>query len=126
MTFASFLATLEAAAIAALVALPSSPSGWWALVVITIGFGISTVLAVLSAQPVLWDMPGYPPGAWLAEITSVDTRHEDRAAMAEHYAGAISDNEAAMSANGMLLTIALWLVVTTVAIAGAVAILAHP
>ncbi len=45
--------------------------------------------------------------------------------MAEHYAGAISDNEAAMASNGRLLTIALWLVVTTVAIAGAVAILAH-
>jgi hypothetical protein len=125
MTFASFLATLEAAAIAGLIALPSAPSGWWALAVITIGFGVATVLAALSAQPVPWDMPGYPPNSWLADITSEDTRHEDRAAIAEHYAEAIRDNEMVMAANARLLRVALWLAVVSVSVAGAVAILAH-
>jgi len=125
MTFASFLATLEAAAIAGLISLPSFPSGWWALAVITIGFGVATVLAALSAQPVPWDMPGYPPSNWLPEIDCGDTRHEDQAAVAQHYAEAISDNELVMAHNATLLRIALWIAVTSVSLAGAVAILAH-
>jgi hypothetical protein len=122
MTFASFLATLEAAAIAALVALPSSPAGKGALIAIVGGFGVATLLAVLSAQPVAWDIPGYRPNSWLRDIASSDTDHDERAAMAGHYDEMIVDNDETMKSNALMLRLSLWLVVVTLAAAAVAAV----
>lgn len=121
MTFASFLATLEAAAVGALVVASSHP-GWWAALSIVIGFGIATLLAIVAAQPVDWDIPGYRPGSWLKDIASADTEIDDQAAMAVHYDEMIEDNEKTMKDNARLLRISLWLVIVTLIIAAIVAV----
>jgi CBS domain containing-hemolysin-like protein len=125
MTFASFLATLEAAAIAALVSLPSSPVGRASLITIVIGFGFGTLIALWSAQPLKWSMPGYRPSDWLREISSADTLHEDRGAMAAHYDEMIQDNEDVLAANANVLRTSLTAVALTLVCSAIAAVAAH-
>jgi hypothetical protein len=125
MTFASFLATLEAAAIAASVSLPSSAVSRASLVTIVIGFGVGTLIALWSAQPLKWAMPGYRPADWLGEIDCSDTLHEDHAAMALHYNDMIGDNEDVLAANANALRASLAVVALTLVGAAIAAVAAH-
>lgn len=121
MTFASFLATLEAAAIAAMLVVPKAQGGWWALVVLVVGFGAATLCALWSAQPVAWDIPGYPPHSWLEEIAGSDTEHDDMAAIAQHYDEALVDNERLMMVNANWLRVAMLLIALSLLMAAIVA-----
>lgn len=121
MTFASFLAAIEGAIIAGLVALKADHVVHWALVIMAIGFAIAAVLALVAAKPVDWDLPGARPGSWEEDIQSGDSIHNGRAAMAGFYDEMIADNNRVLKGNGNLVEASLVAVVVTLIVSGVVA-----
>lgn len=121
MTFASFLAAIEGAVIAAYVALKPTGVTRYSLLAMMIGFGASTLLALWAAQPVAFDIPGGRPADWQDDIKQGDSLHNGRAAMAGYLDEMIVDNDATLRNNANFLTAALVGVVLTLIIAGVLA-----
>jgi hypothetical protein len=123
MTFASFLAAVEGAIIAGLVALKPDHVIHWSIIAMLVGFSIAAVFALLAASPVAWDIPGGRPAAWLEDIEEGDTLHNGRAAMAGFYDEMIADNNTVLASNANLLRGSLVAVVITLLIAALLALL---
>jgi hypothetical protein len=123
MNFASFTSAVDGVAIAALVSLRADHQFHWSLIILVAGFAVAAGAAIFAAQPVAWDISGSRPGLWLDDILEQDTLHNGRAAMAGFYDEMILDNDVVLKGNADLLRVALWAVVSTLIIAGVVAVL---
>ena len=119
MTMASFLAALDAAAIAGWAVIGAGQG--FAMGALVIGFGIAAALATFSAQPVAWCVPGGLPSGWLDDIVEGDTLHNGFAAMAEHYDAMIIQNDAVLAANGTKMTMAFVAMLLTLILAAVLA-----
>ena len=123
MTMAAVLGAVEAAAIGGLVALRPDHLAHWSLIVAAVGNAIALGLAIAVAQPVEWDMPGASPDIWLADIPTGDSLHNGKAAMADHYATALRENEEVMKGNANLLRGAFVALVMTLIVSALLALL---
>jgi hypothetical protein len=117
MASASFLAALDGAAIAALVALEANRQTHWSLIIMVIGFAIAAILALLAAQPVVWEIAGSRPNSWVEDIKSGGDLHNSRAAMAWFYDEMIADNDATMASTANLLRGSLVAMIVTLVMA---------
>lgn len=122
MTFASFLAAVEGAVITGLVAIAPKHGVPPALVVMVVGFAVASVLALIAAQPVDWDIVGSRPSDWLEDIEDRTSLKRGKAAMAQHMDEMIADNGATMKTNASLVRSAIFIVITTLLLAGVCAV----
>jgi hypothetical protein len=89
----------------------------WALIVLTVGFGVAALFALWSAQPVAWELSGNQPCMWIDDVRDGDSLHNGFATMADHYDRMIGTNEAIMASNANWLRGAMVAVIFTLIIA---------
>ncbi len=116
MTMASFLASLDAAAIAFWGVV--NPTAWVSMLVLVIGFALAAGMAAASALPTHWEIAGNEPGNWLDDIVEGDTLHNGKAAMAGFYQDMIRSNADCLSSNSRLIAGAFVTMIVTLVLAG--------